>query len=157
MDVKLQFTPSGAEVTIKQSGWKSSESDAEKIKKDFEELISDHEQAERKMSENMGLYLTDKKIFLKDNKIHTEYRGLASMHSVQNQMNLKESNEEWILVQPLAAGVKVESNGKILRTDKNAVLAWPKDAATLTLAIIDENTIRRKDNLLDLYKSWEKK
>lgn len=158
-EVRVQFTPGGAEVWVKESGWKSSEEETEKIKEDFDELIQKYTTSdlEHVLSEHAGVYVLDKKIFLKGDKIHTEYHGLAAQGSLAMSGNFTKRNDEIVHVLNAPENAKVESNGKIFRTDKNIVLTWPEVSKTLTWSYVDEAAVKKADNLLKLYKAWEKK
>ncbi len=156
---RLVLTPAGGEIHVTYSGWKSDETDPEKIKKDFEDLVEKFAtpQYEKDLSDQ-GIYLLDKKIYLRtDGKINSEYRGLVTQYALEHNLGLRRSNGERIFVQEMGMGAKVTSNGKILSTEKNTLIVWPESADTLTLSVVYDDVIKLKDTLLPLYKAWEKK
>ena len=110
-EVDISLTASGGDFWVRQSGWKSSEEDAEKIRKDFDDLIGkfspDEKGLEEELSKN-GIYLLEKKIYLQDGKISTEYHGLAPVGSIAFLLNFKEHNGEWVHVLDAPEGAKVE-------------------------------------------------
>ncbi len=152
-EVKIQLNPSGGEIWVKDYGWKSSDNDKEEIEKDFNALVENYEgnKLEKELSER-GIYLQDKRIYLENEKIVTEYHGLFTEGSLDFILNFKEVNDEIIHILNAPEGVKAESNGKISKTEKNIIIAWPKSYKTLTWSYSDDNAIKNDNNLLKLFK-----
>lgn len=157
-EYKVQLTAKGGEFWAKEYGWKSDETEKEKIQKDFDGLVAPHTgDKDDEEASQQGIYILDRKIYLKDGKINTELHGLITWHALEKVVGLRLSHGERIFVEPIWKGARVQCNGKVLTTENNAVLIWPESAKTLMVSIVYEDILKNDNNLLMLYKAWEKK
>ena len=159
-EVDISLTETGGDFWVRHTGWKSSDDDAEKITKDFDELIKKYGPDEKGLEEelsNEGIYLLEKKIYLQDGKINTEYHGLAPYGSPAFQAKFRLMNDEILYVVDAPEKWKVESNGRVYSTEKNSVITWPKDEKSLTWTVMDNSKDKKKDNLIKLFAEWQDK
>jgi hypothetical protein len=151
-EVKIKLTPSGGEIWVTETGWKSTNEKEEDIQKDFEKLIKQYEKDElEKEFADVGVYILDKKIYLKNNKITTEYHGLFPSGSVAYIYLFREANEEIIHVMDSPEDAEIETNGEIFKTKKNTIIVWPSDTRDLQWGYIDNECVNDEDNLTALF------
>lgn len=157
-EYRVQLTARGGEFWSKEYGWKSDETEKEKIQKDFDGLVAPHTgDKDDEEASRQGIYILDRKIYLKDGKVNTESHGLITWHALEQVVGLRLSHGERMFVEPIWKGARVECNGKVMVTDNNAVLVWPEDQKTLTVSVVYGDILKKDNNLLALYKTWEKK
>ena len=148
-EVKVKLTPSGGEIWVKETGWKSSGEKEEDILEDFKKLI-EKDELENELSD-FGVYILDKKIYLNSGKITTEYHGLFPKGSIAFLAQFTEANDEIIHVMDAPVDAEITTNGEILKTKKNTIIVWPSDIEELTWSYIDNETVNKKDNLTALF------
>lgn len=156
-EVKIKLTPSGGELWVKETGWKSSNEDEKDILKDFDNLINQYEKDElEKDLADLGVYLLDKKIYLDSDKIVTEYHGLIPKGSILYLSLFKEVNKEIIHVVDAPIEAEIITNGEIFKTKNNTIIAWSSNIKELTWSFTDNEIVNKKDNLTVLYEKYRK-
>jgi len=157
-EVKIKLTPSGGEIWVTQTGWKSSEEEDNKILEDFDKLINKYEkdELEKELGE-IGIYILDKRIYLKNDKIITEYHGLFPSGSLAYLHSFKEANEEIIHVVDSPTDAEIKTNGEILKTKKNTIIIWPSSTKELEWSYTDNENMNKKNNLVVLFKTHREK
>jgi hypothetical protein len=104
-----------------------------------------------KEAAKLGVYILDKKIYLKDGKIVTEYHGLMPSGSMAYVSLFSQSNEEIIHVSEASKSAEIKTNGEIIKTKNNTIIIWPSSAKVLTWTYIDKEKMAKKDNLNALF------
>lgn len=157
-EVKIKLTPSGGEIWITETGWKSDEEEKNKILEDFDNLMNKYEknELEKELGE-IGIYILDKKIYLKNDKIITEYHGLLPRGSLGYLDAFKEANEEIIHVVDAPTDAEIKTNGEILKTKKNTIIIWPSNTKELTWNYTNNKNMNKKNNLVVLFKQHREK
>lgn len=154
-EVKVKLTSSGAEIWVKETGWKSSSEDEKEILEDFKKLMDKYEKDELEEElADFGVYLLDKRIYLQNGKITTEYHGLVPRGSIAYLSQFTESNEEIIHVMDSPIDAEIITNGEILKTQKNAIIVWPSNIKELTWSYTDNEKVNKKDNLTALFEKY---
>jgi len=157
-EVKIKLTPSGGEFWVTQTGWKSSEEEENKILKDFDNLMTKYEKdGLEKENAEIGIYILDKRIYLNNDKIITEYHGLVPSGSLAYLYLFKEANEEIIHVVDSPTDTEIKTNGEILKTKKNTIIIWPSNTKELTWSYTDNENVNKKNNLVVLFKKHREK
>ncbi len=158
VEVVFNITPSGGEYWARHTGWKSSESGPEKIEKEFKKLIKRFgkkgEGLETELSIK-GLYLLYKKMYVKNEKIITEYKGHMAIGTGFAAENFALVNNEIIHILRAGNDVDLDTNGKVYKTEKNTIITWPADTKKLTWTYTDPKITSAKNNLVALYNKWK--
>lgn len=154
-EVKIKLTPGGGEIWVIKTGWKSSNEEESKILEDFDNLIKKYEKdgLEKDLAQ-IGVYILDKKIYLQNGKIITEYHGLLPSGSIAYLSQFKEANEEIIHVMESPKDVEIETNGEIFKTQNNTIIVWSSNIKELTWSYSDNETMNKKDNLTVLFERY---
>jgi hypothetical protein len=157
-EVKIKLTPSGGEIWVTETGWKSSEDEESKILEDFDKLMNQYEkdELEEELGE-FGVYILDKRIYLDNDKIVTEYHGLFPKGTLAYLQSFKEANEEIIYVMDSPTDAEIKTNGEILKTKKNTIIVWPSDTEELTWSSTNNENVNKKNNLVALFKQHSEK
>jgi hypothetical protein len=157
-EVKIKLTPSGGEIWVTETGWKSSEEEENKILEDFDKLMNKYEkdELEKELGE-FGIYILDKRIYLDNDKIITEYHGLFPSGSLAYLHSFKEANDEIIYVMDSPTDAEIKTNGEILKTKKNTIIIWPSNTKELTWSYTDNENMNKKNNLSVLFKKHREK
>ncbi len=157
-EVKIKLTPSGAEIWVTETGWKSSEEEENKILEDFDNLMNKYEndKLEKEFAE-IGVYILDKRIYLNNDKIITEYHGLLPSGSLAYLYQFKEANEEIIHVVDSPTDTEIKTNGEVLKTKKNTIIIWPSNTKELAWSYTNNENMNKKNNLVVLFKKHREK
>ena len=157
-EVKIKLTPGGGEIWVTETGWKSSQEEEKGILEDFDKLVNKYEKDElEKEFAEVGVYILDKRIYIENDKITTEYHGLLPSGSLAYLLLFKEANEEIIHVMDSPTDAEIKTNGEIFKTKKNTIIVWPSDTEELTWSYIDNENINKKNNLAELFKKYSEK
>jgi hypothetical protein len=157
-EVKIKLTPSGGEIWVTETGWKSDNEEENKILEDFNKLMNQYEkdELEKELGE-FGVYILDKRIYLKNDKIITEYHGLLPKGSLGYLEAFKEANDEIIHVVDSPTDAEIITNGEILKTKKNTIIIWPSNTKELTWSYTNNENMNKKNNLVALFKKHREK
>jgi len=133
---------------------RSSETDEEKQKADFDELIQLY-QEDYFLLELIeeGIYVKDRKLYEKDGIIMGQYSGIFQKVQIDNNvMDLR--NEERFILMDISESEKIETNGKVYQSENNALLVWPKDQKNLTIKKIVQDYDNIGFSIMDYYMKW---
>jgi hypothetical protein len=142
------------QLLVKYSDIRSSETEVEKQKQDFDELIELYKGDIFLLDQvNEGLYVNDRKLYEKDGILFGSYSGIFQTLKIDgNELNTR-SEERFILLD-IGPDMEIETNGKVYRSEHNALLVWPIDKKKLKI----KKTVRDYDNvgfsILKYYKEW---
>ena len=104
---------------------------------------------------DQGIYVKDRKLWEEDGVLKANFIGIFQKLKLDDD-EFKIENEERMLILN-NEGDQYECNGKVLQTEKNVILVWPKDQKELywkqIIAIGEEPTF----SLIDFYNKWENK
>jgi uncharacterized surface protein with fasciclin (FAS1) repeats len=141
--------------TVKYTDIRSSETEPEKQKKDFEELIEIYEDDMFLLDQiDEGIYVKDRQLYEKDGKIFGSYSGIfQSIKIDDNEMKVR--NDERYILLDISPTEKIETNGKVYRSDNNALLVWPKDKKKLKIKKIVQDYDNLGYSILDYYTKWK--
>jgi len=102
-----------------------------------------------------GVYVKERKLYEKDGKLYGSYSGIFQKIKIDDNDMQTRNNERFLLVD-IGPDMELESNGKVYRSDYNALIVWP----TETRKLIIRKTVKDYDNrgysILDYYKNWLK-
>lgn len=124
-----------ATVFIEYSNISSAEADLDDVKTDFEELLKAWQGDEYLLDRaEEGLFVKSRELFIRDGKIVGRATGI--MKDIDDTYKFWEIEDEKIMLFDDESGdyELVETNGKILKTDKNILIVWPKEATELRWA-----------------------
>lgn len=145
---------SQGKLTVIYSDIRSSHEEVEKREEDFKELINLY-QSDKFLLDLVeeGVYVKGRELYEKDGMIYGKYWGIFEKAKIDGSQ-LEIQNDERIILMDLSPNDKIEANGKILRSDNNVMIVWPKDQKKLTI----KKTIGDYDNIgysiIDYYKEW---
>ncbi len=123
--------------------------------KDFKELVK-HYQDDQFLLDQMtdGVYVKERELFEENGKLIGKYNGIFRNFKFDNDP-LKLVNDEFILLMDADDEV-VETNGKIIKSEKNIFISWPKDQKELYWKIKMTND-PKSTSLLDMFREWKEK
>lgn len=156
-EFRVQLSDDRVEFRLTESGWKSKETDASKIRDDFNGLIDQYAHIVEPDTSIGGVTIHSRRLYLKDSKIHTELHGSLSPSDTNFRKEFRISDREIRYEFDVTDGDSVECNGRIIQTDTRVSLIWPADAKLLIWATTNDTAVRLPNNLVDLYLEWEKK
>jgi hypothetical protein len=132
----------------------SSEALLKDQQKDFEELIESYK-GDNFLLDLMtdGVYVKERELFEKNSILIGKYRGIFRNYQFDNEP-LKITNDEFIILIDLDSDEIVDTNGKIVKSEKNVFISWPKTQKDLywKLKMIGE---AQTYSLLDMYREWK--
>ena len=143
-------------IFVKYTDIRSSETETDKQKKDFDELIQLYgedmfllEQLEE------GIYVKERNLFEEDGKLIGTFSGIFRSIMIDDN-EIKVRNDERYILVDISPSEKIETNGKIHRSENNALLVWPKDKKNLKI----KKTVQDYDKvgfpIIDYYNKWKK-
>jgi len=128
--VQFQEKDSVALITTEYINLSSDETDPSKLKEDFDDLLhSWKDDAFIVDAADSGLYVKKRDVFLRDEQLVGRVEGMMSKKKVDESYEFFTGGGERILLLDSHDKPEVlETNGKILKTDKNILIIWPDDA-----------------------------
>ncbi len=120
-----------ATVLIEYANISSGEAKLDDVKKDFDQLIKDWQGDEYLLDRAQeGMVVKNRELFIRDGKIVGRVAGI--MKDIDDMYKFWEIDGEKIMLFEDGDDYEiVETNGKILKTDKNTLIVWPEDTAEL--------------------------
>jgi hypothetical protein len=140
-------------IAVNYNDIQSSENEIEKQEKDFKDLI-ELLFGDEFLLDNVdeGIYVKDRKLWKEDGILKATFNGIFKELKLDDS-ELKIENEERILILK-NDGDTYECNGKVLQTEKNVIMVWPKDQKELywkqIIDLDDEPTFP----LIRYYEEW---
>ena len=120
-------------ITVVYTDIRSSETEEEKQKADFDELIQLYQKDKFWLDQvEEGVYVKERKLYEKDGSIIGSYSGIIQKVMIDDS-ELKVRNDERYILLDISPAEKIETNGKIFRSENNALLVWPKNQKHLTI------------------------
>ena len=144
------------EITVHYNDIQSSEKETAKQEKDFNDLI-DLLFGDDFLLDNVdeGIYVKDRKLWKEEGVLKATFNGIFKEIKLDDS-ELKIENDERILVLKRDNDT-YECNGKLLQTDKNVIMVWPKDQRELYWK---QNIVLEEDEptfpLISYYEKWAK-
>jgi uncharacterized surface protein with fasciclin (FAS1) repeats len=141
--------------SVTYSDIRSSEGEEEKQEKDFDELI-DLYQGDMFLLDQVdeGIYVKERKLSEKDGKIFGSYSGIFQKLRIDDN-EMKVRNDERYILLDISQNENIETNGKVYRSENNALLVWPKDQKQLEIKKIVQDYDNVGHSILDYYKNWK--
>jgi len=121
-----------ATVLIEYSNISSGEAGLDDVKKDFAELIKDWQGDQYLLDRaEEGMFVKNRELFVRDGKIVGRVTGI--MKSIDDTYKFWDIDDEKIMLFEDSEDdyELVETNGKILKTEKNILIVWPQETAEL--------------------------
>jgi hypothetical protein len=141
--------------SVKYTDIRSSESEPEKQKKDFDELLELYEGDMFLLDQvDEGIYVKERKLYEKDGKIYGSYSGIFQKMKIDDN-EMKVRNDERYILLDISAAEDIETNGKIYRSENNALLVWPNHQKHLTIKKIVKDYDKIGFPIIDYYKNWK--
>ncbi len=141
------------EIIVNYNDIRSSEKEIAKQEKDFQDLI-ELLFGDEFLLDNVdeGIYVKDRKLWVEDGILKAKFNGIfKELKLDDSELNIE--NEERILIFK-NDGDTYECDGKVLQTEKNVIMVWPKDQRELywkqTIDLEDELTF----SLIKYYEKW---
>lgn len=135
---------------------RSSETEEEKQKADFDELIQLYQEDKFLLDQvEEGVYVQERKLYEKDGSIIGSYSGIIQKVMIDNS-ELKVRNDERYILLDISPAERIETNGKIFRSENNALLVWPKDQKHLTIKKTVQDYDKIGFSIIDYYHEWKK-
>lgn len=121
-----------AAVFIEYANISSGEADLDDVKKDFEQLVKDWQGDEYLLDRGEeGMFVKNRELFVRDGKIVGRITGI--MKDIDDTYKFWEIEDEKIMLFDDSGDdyELVETNGKLLKTEKNILIVWPQETAEL--------------------------
>jgi len=135
IETKIQLNADGktASAVIEYKNISSGEAEPADVQKDFNNLIEDWQGDQYLLDRaEEGLFIKNREVFIRDGKIVGRVTGI--MKDVDKLYSFWVSHNERIMIFETESDNDyelVETNGKILKTDKNTLIIWPDTASEL--------------------------
>jgi hypothetical protein len=128
----------------------------EKQKADFDELIQLYQEDKFLLDQvEEGVYVQERKLYEKDGSVIGSYSGIFQKVMIYDS-ELKVRNDERYILLDISPEEKIETNGKIFRSENNALLVWPKDQKHLTIKKTVQDYDKIGFSIIDYYHEWKK-
>lgn len=123
--------------------------------KDFQELI-EHFQGDQFLLDQIsdGIYIKNRELFEKNGKLIGKYRGIFRNLKFDDEA-LKTANDEYIMLMDDSDEV-IETNGKIVKSEKNVFISWPKTQKELYWKVKMQGE-PQTFSLLEMFRDWKNK
>ena len=120
-------------MVMEQANFYSSETDPEKMRQDFDQLIRNW-RSEESLAEGAadGFQIKGRELFLRDGKIVLRTTGILQTLAFTDEVQISESSITLTVKEDI-----VETNGRISDTDLKKII-WPKDASELHVKLREE-------------------
>ncbi|MFQ5769271.1 MAG: hypothetical protein ACE5HX_01955 [bacterium] len=119
-----------AKIIINYQNISSGEAKTSDVRNDFDELIKDWKGDEYLLERaEERLFIKNREVFIQDDKVCARVTGIIK--DLNDVYSFWVSNGERIMMFDDEDYELVESNGKILKTNKNTLIVWPDDAREL--------------------------
>ena len=134
---------------------RSSETEEEEKKKDFNELIELYEGDMFLLDQvDEGVYVKERQLYEKDGKLIGSYSGIFQRIKIDdNEINTR--NDERYILLDIGPDMEIETNGKVYRSEHNALLVWPVDKKKLKIKKIVKDYNNVGYSIIDYYKKWK--
>lgn len=157
VEYTIDFTDNfnSGKISVVYTDIRSSEAEGEKQKADFDELIELYQDDLFLLDQiDEGIYIKERKLYEKDGIIIGSYSGIYQKIKIDNHVMDLRNDERFILLE-VDHNSKIETNGKLLQSENNALIVWPKDQKHLKIKkIIPDNEVKDY-SLLDYYQKWK--
>ena len=124
-------------------------------KHDFDELI-EYYQGDSFLLDQLsdGIYIKERELKEENGKLIGKYKGIFRNFKFDNEP-LKTMNDEFIMLMDKDDEV-IETNGKIVKSEKNIFITWPKEQKELywKLKMTGEP---KTTSLLGMFREWKEK
>ncbi|MFC2088219.1 hypothetical protein ACFLSX_01330 [Calditrichota bacterium] len=121
---------------------------------DFRELI-EHYQGDKFLLDNIsdGIYIKERELYEKNGILIGGYKGIFRNLKFDNEP-LKFTNDEFMMIIDTENDDIIETNGKIIKSEKNIIITWPKDQKELywKLKMTGDPTTY---SLIDMFREWK--
>jgi hypothetical protein len=131
----------------------SSESESEKQLEDFDILIKYFQDDQFLLDQlSDGIYVKDRKLFEHNGQLTGRYDGIFRNLKFDNE-ELKMANDEYIILIDDDHEI-VETNGTIVKSEKNILISWPKTQKELYWKVKIKEKFQAY-SLLKLFRNWK--
>jgi len=142
-------------ITVTYTDIRSSETEVEKQKEDFDDLIELYRENLFLLDQlDEGIYVKERKLYEKDGLIIGKYSGIFQKLKIDDS-ELRVRNDERYILLDISETEKIETNGKIYRSENNALLVWPKDQKQLKIKKIIQDYDKKGYSIIEYYKIWK--
>jgi hypothetical protein len=142
-------------ITVDYEDICSSEKEIAKREQDFNEVVKLLFEDDFLLDNvEEGIYVKERKLWEDNGILKATFSGIFKDLKIdENKLDVQ--NDERILFIN-ESNVDIESNGKVLKSDKNFVLIWPKDQRELIWTMKDSNSDQETYSLINYYRKWKK-
>jgi hypothetical protein len=132
----------------------SSEAELNGQQKDFDELIR-HYQGDQFLLDQMseGIYIKNRELFEKNGILTGKYSGIFRNIKMDNE-SLKSNNDEILLLINSESNEIIETNGKIIKSEKNVFISWPKAQKELYWKVKMKGN-QQTASLVQMFQEWK--
>jgi hypothetical protein len=141
-------------IEVIYSKLESSEAMQNGQQKDFDELIR-HYQGDQFLLDQMsdGVYIKNRELYEKNGILIGKYQGIFRNLILDNEP-LKTNNDEFVLLIESESNEIIETNGKIIKSEKNVFISWPKTQKELYWKSKMKGD-PKTSSLLDMFREWK--
>lgn len=164
-ETRVRFLPKNSaageagnvQVTLTYYNFSSDAKTEDDLKKDFEELVKSGKVQSGDKEVEEGMVIQTRDIYLENGKINMRAQAVPE----GGKLNDVVANGERILVIEGSAEIaRIESNGRVLQTDKNYILVWPESLEEIYWVQHftpeeEEDRVALERNRPRLVKMWE--
>ncbi len=161
-ETRIRFNEKNApaEVTVIYHNISSEAKDEEALQSDFRDLIDSWKGDQYLVQQaKQGLILKERQVYLENGKLQARELSVPTEENFLVEGDMMISHGERIVVIEADDTEIIETNGKILRTERNYVIAWPETLKEIYWiqrpAFDDEDNKRIERNRPKLIKMFE--
>lgn len=142
------------EITVRFTDLRSDETVSEKQQEDFAALVNNLVSDEMLLDElENGIYVKTRRLYEENGVLNGEYVGIFRNLKLDDT-ELKTQNDERVLILEADDEVRIETNGRMVHTNGNIIISWPKDQQKLSWKLINSG-YQQAHSLLKYYREWQ--
>jgi hypothetical protein len=146
---------SSGTITVRYHNIMTGENDPIKQKEDFDELLK-MLNGDGFLLDQMkaGIYVQERSLVEENGQLNAYYSGIFRDLTIEDEKTSIQNNER-IIILSNDDKEKIESNGKIIKSEENTILTWPKEQRDIYIKV----TSTVSDTLYPLikyYQDWKK-
>ncbi|MCI0472468.1 MAG: hypothetical protein L0Y76_02680, partial [Ignavibacteria bacterium] len=134
----------------------SSDSTIEKQRSDFDGLVELIHSDEFLLDHvDNGIYVKERRLYEENGKINAFIKGIFK-ELKEEELKLRVDEEEIVLTCQKDDDVRIESDGKILETENNMIVTWPKTTNEIYFKFVPVNS-EKKYSMIEYFREWNAK
>jgi len=142
-------------ITVRYNNIMSSEKEQTKQKDDFNELLKMLNEDGFLLDQmKEGIYVQERRLVEENGRLNAYYKGIFRNLTIDDEQSSIQNNER-IIILSNKDKEKIESNGKVIKSEENTILTWPKEQRDIYIKVTSTETDTLYP-LIDFYREGKK-